>query len=106
MAKIQLPPKKDEQITFDTIGQNGNEKKISAVINKGGSITKQVVTEQNVILKNFNIKILESEIKSINELREKRPRLRGQKRLGISLNDWIIEAIQEKIEYEKGNIKV
>ena len=61
---------------------------------------------QDDVFKNFNIKILESELETINELREKRPKQRGQKRLGISLHDWIVEAVQEKIDSERKKYKV
>lgn len=78
-----------------------SEKRISDIINKGGSTTKATEPSDPDKLKNFNIKILESELQTINELRQKRPKARGQKRLGISLHDWLIEAIKDKIEKEK-----
>jgi hypothetical protein len=75
------------------------EKKISEVINKGGSTTKTADVTDDAV-KNFNIKLLESELAQINELRDQRPRPRGQKRPGISLHGWLLEAINEKIENE------
>jgi hypothetical protein len=106
MAKIQLPPKTEDKATPDRPEPKVSEKKILDVINKGGSTTKRSISEQDEHFKNFNVKILQSELQIINELREKRPKARGQKRLGISLHDWIIEAIQDKIESERKKFKV
>lgn len=96
MAKFTLPPNK---LTGKDPAKKAaavmNEKKVSAIINKGGSTTRKE-PDQPDELKNFNIKILNSELQAINELREKMPRPRG-KRLSISLHDWIVSAIQEKI---------
>jgi predicted metal-dependent hydrolase len=103
-SNITPPPKKKDAVTEVIIPPAIDEKRISEVINKGGSTTKTI--EQHPSdpeadqLKNFNIKILQSELTTINELREKRPKIRGQKRLGISLHDWLIEAVKEKIERE------
>lgn len=97
MGNITLPPVKNP--SPDLVTKRGtDEKKISAVINKGGSPTKAPVSL--TAFKNFNIRILEVELEKINRLRELRPKGRGLKRPGISLHDWIIEAIQEKLERE------
>lgn len=106
MAKIQLPPRKDAQQAPAKKAAKPNEKKIRDVISKGGSTTKAAKPVDDESFKNFNVKILESELETINDLREKRPKPRGAKRLGISLHDWIVEAIQEKIEREKKSLKV
>ena len=42
----------------------------------------------------------DEELAQINELRALRPKPRSGKRLGVSIHDWIVEAIQEKIERE------
>lgn len=103
MAKsnITLPPKRKEE-TVETV----QEKKISEVINKGGGTTKK--EEQNTSadnpIKQMNIKLFESEVDSINILRDRRPRDRGKK-IAISLHDWILEAVQEKIERENKKYK-
>ncbi len=101
MAKIKLPPKKETPAAPVKAETNASEKKIQAVINKGGSVIQADDPPKEDTFKNFNIRILESELQAINQLREKRPKARGQKRSGISLHDWIIEAIQEKTEREK-----
>lgn len=103
MAISPPPKKKDELVKSEPQVQNPIvEKKITDFISRGGSTaTKAIDSEEK--LKGINIKLLTEEISTIKTLREKRPRLSrsGQKRLAISLHDWIVEAIQEKIEKEK-----
>jgi hypothetical protein len=62
--------------------------------------------EDDQALKGMNIKLLPAEIKAIHQLRAQRPGARGRKRLAISLHDWIIEAVQEKIEREQKKYKI
>lgn len=90
-------PKRANTVVKDQA--NIDESKILAVINKGGSPIQNMVGNQEII-KQINIKLLAKEIDSIKELRKRRPQVRGAKRLGISLHDWIIEAVNEKIERE------
>ena len=75
------------------------EKKIIDVINKGGKPSAPSPSDERV-LRNFNVKIFDEELARINELRALRPKPRSGKRLGVSIHDWIVEAIQEKIERE------
>ena len=51
--------------------------------------------------KSFTIHTNVRMIKEINELRKKRPRKPGSPKLGISINDWMIEAASEKIKRDK-----
>ena len=88
MAVTSAPPKRTENKV--------SEDKIKEIINKGGKPT--FVTEPNDVVKGITIKLLGSELDKIKELRSKRPS-RGKK-LGISLHDWIIEAVQEKLNRE------
>ena len=75
------------------------EHKIAEVISKGGSPTKYDETSNVNEIKQINIRLLTSEVNAIRELREKLPKSnRGGKRLSISLHDWIVEAVQEKIK--------
>jgi hypothetical protein len=101
MGNITLAPMKKKQ------GNNVKsgiplkvERKITEVINKGGSPTKY--DEQSADtdeIKQINIKLLSSEVNAIKELRERIPKSkRGGKRLAVSLHDWIVEAVQEKIK--------
>lgn len=96
MSNFTLPPKKSANETSEKKAASVSEKKISDLINKGGGVIKKDTNDSTPVFKNFNIKILESELDAINALREKLPKLRG-KRSAISLHDWIVTAIQEKI---------
>ena len=81
-----------------------DEKKVLNVINQAAQTAKQSKPNDKAY-KNFNIHIFNEEMEEINALRELRPRPRRGTRLGISIHDWIIEAIQEKIEREKRKLK-
>ena len=56
-------------------------------------------------LKNFNIKITAGTLASIDEVRTQRPRKPTSPKLGISTQDWILEAISEKLEREQKKYK-
>lgn len=102
--KIALPPHKDTNVQESKkVVSKADEKKIQEVIKKGASAPK-IVTPDTDKLKNINIHIFESELQTIRNLREQRPKPRGR-RLAISVHDWIIEAIQEKIERERKSYK-
>ena len=92
---ITPPPKKTG--ISENKSEKANEKKIQEVINKGGSTTRSDSPESNNELRSISIKLYDNELQTIQKLREQRPRQRGQKRLGISLHDWVVEAVQEKI---------
>ena len=89
-----LPPPRKKTVT---------EAEIEAVINKGGSTTKQtdkpVVADETV--KYFNLRLTAGVLKDIEELRANRPRKLASPKLGISTHDWMLEAIQEKMERER-----
>jgi hypothetical protein len=80
-----------------------DEKKIEAVIKRGSSPLP--AEEQEVKLKNFNIKLPAATLTIIDELRAKRPRKPTSPKLGISTQDWLLEAIQEKIQREHKKYK-
>ncbi len=101
---ISPPPKKDNQsqpiLEAEPKIDKVIKKKQDAFINKGGKpVNETTAPSEEQVLKNINISLLESELKKINELRDKRRKPRGRK-IAISLHDWIIEAIQEKIQKE------
>lgn len=105
MSKIQLPPKrKSEAQTEERIVSKATEKKIKEIIDKGGS-PKQVSKPTEDKVKNFNIMILESDLETIGELCDKRPKKPGRV-IGFSKKDWFLEAIQEKIDREKKKFNV
>jgi hypothetical protein len=76
-----------------------DEKKIEAVINRGSSSLASAETESKI--KNFNIRLTATTLTAIDELRAKRPRKPTSPKLGISTQDWLLEAIEEKIQREK-----
>lgn len=109
MAKqksFQLPPKKEQgnEAPKDT------DTKLQEFIVKGGKVKDEVTPSsapantpmlaplEPEAFKNFNIKIVESQMAAINALREKRPKPVGQKSPGISLHNWLLEAITEKLD--------
>ena len=77
----------------------GQEKKINEIINRGSSAIEKAKPQEQI--KNFNIKIMAGQLAVIDQLRAKRPRKPTSPKLGVSLQDWIMEAIEEKIEREK-----
>ena len=98
---VSPPPKKkaapaqtDEQQTT-----KGQEKKIDEIISRGSTTIGQAEPQEQI--KNFNIKIMSGQLAAVDELRAKRPRKPTSPKLAVSLQDWIIEAIEEKIEREK-----
>lgn len=77
-----------------------DEKKIEAVINRGSSPLASA-PEPPEQIKNFNIRVTSGTLRLIDELRAKRPRKPTSPKLGISTQDWLLEAIQEKIQREQ-----
>lgn len=78
--------------------KNLSEAEIEAVINKGGStISKSASPEKP---KHINVRLTEKIIDEIEQSRAKRPRKPGSPKLGISIHDWIVEAVLEKLANE------
>lgn len=99
MSKIQLPPKRQpENQTNEKPVLKLTEKKIQEIINKGGSTIKNIDSIEDK-LKNFNILVLESDLEIIGKLCDKRPKKHGRI-IGFSKKDWLLEAVQEKIDRE------
>ena len=81
-----------------------SEEEIEKIINK--PITRELPPvgeedQDDELPKSFTIHTNVRMIKEINELRKKRPRKPGSPKLGISINDWMIEAASEKIKRDK-----
>lgn len=98
MAITKIPnelPKPDKQ------PKAVSEKQIQAFINKGGKPTDrgEEIPESGVT-KSIKLIMTGQEMKAIKVLRGKRPVKRSRK-IPISIHDWVIEAIQEKIEREQ-----
>lgn len=97
---VSPPPKKTTSAKSDGQQKNkGQEKKIEEIINRGSTTVGQAEPQNQI--KNFNIKIMSSQLTEVDQLRAKRPRKPTSPKLGVSLQDWIIEAIEEKIQKEK-----
>ena len=80
-----------------------NEAAVRKIIEAGGKpmpVQDSTVSANDIKPKNINIKFLPSEGDTIDQLRAARPKIRNKK-ITISLHDWFIEAMQEKIEREK-----
>lgn len=108
---VSPPPRKPAASTIESSTRNKldekkiDEKKIDAIINRGSSSVASSSSEV-VQLKNFNIKITASTLESIDEVRAKRPRKPTSPKLGISTQDWLLEAIAEKLERERKRYKI
>jgi hypothetical protein len=98
MSKIQLPPKKENLVSNKAEFPKVSEKKIKEIISKGGSPVKNTVEPPKI--KNFNLLIFESDLETISKLCDKRPKKIGRK-ISFSKNDWLQEAVRDKIEREK-----
>lgn len=100
-SKIQLPPQKD------TMSDRISEEQIKNVISKGGSPVNYVDSSQEAVevVKNFNVKMTEGDLKMVTILCKKRPISLGRK-MSFAKQDWFLEAIREKIEREKKEYNV
>ena len=96
---VSAPPKKktDPAISAEKVAK-GQEQKIDEIINRGSTTVGKAEPQQ---IKNFNIKIMSGQLATVDQLRAQRPRKPTSPKLAISLQDWIIEAIEEKIQKEK-----
>lgn len=125
MAKrVGLPPKAGSASILD-------EKRIQEIINKGGSTTKQAeevapepeqpaaqalapmapvqtparkkaeVEEHPDTIKQTTVALTVGELARIRTLRELRPKPRTQRKPAISLTEWVLEAVLEKLEREE-----
>ena len=76
------------------------EAEIEAVVSRGGQVA-QIENEPDDAIKHINTRLTASVIRQIDALRAKRPRKMGSPKVGISLRDWIVEAVLEKLERDK-----
>lgn len=87
---VTLPPKRKKP----------TEAEIEAVISKGGK-TMQESSRRPDDVKHINIRLTSEIIGQIDALRAKRRRKPGSPKLGVSLHDWIVEAVLDRLEREK-----
>jgi 3-hydroxyacyl-CoA dehydrogenase len=77
-----------------------SEKKLQEFINGGGTPTKKGISETtDNATKSIKLIMTAEEMEAIKQLRDKRQAPRSRK-ISISVHDWVIEAVQEKIERE------
>lgn len=98
---VSAPPKKKAATAPIEPAATIRDKKIDEIINRGSSTVGKAAPAVTDEVKNFNIKLLSSQLSEIDGLRAYRPRKPTSPKLGISLQDWILEAIEEKIKREK-----
>ena len=101
MAVSAPPKKKADPAIFAEQTTKGQEKRIDEIINRGSTTVGKVELPEPEQIKNFNIKIMSGQLTTVDQLRAQRPRKPTSPKLAISLQDWIIEAIEEKIQREK-----
>ncbi|MCF2491613.1 hypothetical protein [Dyadobacter sp. CY347] len=85
-----------------------SEQQIDAIINKGGKTTvesKEQASDPNST-KSIKLIMTVDEMETIKELRDKRPAKSRSRKITISVHDWVIEAVQEKIERERRKYSV
>lgn len=80
-----------------------SEQQIDAIINKGGKTTVESIDKPLDTNSTKSIKLIMTvdEMETIKELRDKRPAKSRSRKITISVHDWVIEAVQEKIERER-----
>ena len=72
------------------------EAQIEAVINKGGAVAKADSDPETI--RHISARLTDGIIRQIDVLRASRPRKMGSPKMGVSLRDWIVEAVLEKLE--------
>lgn len=82
-----------------------SEAEIEAMINKGGEVAKTDTTDPVDLdtIRHVSARLTEGIIRQIDTLRASRPRKMGSPKMGVSLRDWIVEAILEKLERDSGD---
>lgn len=80
-----------------------SEQQIDAIINKGGKTTVESIDKplDTNYTKSIKLIMTVDEMETIKELRDKRPAKSRSRKITISVHDWVIEAVQEKIERER-----
>lgn len=76
------------------------DRAIDEVIGRGGSAVKGT-PPKTAQVKHFTVKVKASTLKDVDALRDQRPKKWASPKMGISLQDWVLEAILEKIEREQ-----
>src|ERR1044071_6738561 len=91
-------PELENTLTETPPAKKVSERKINEVLSRGLNSQKPAEL-QNDKEKNFSLSIMESQLRLIGQLCDKRPKKPGR-RIALSKQDWIMEAVQEKLERE------
>lgn len=79
------------------------DKQIDQIVNKPIETEKapDYIDDDHKVQK-FTFRTNKITMKRIEKKRKERPRKAGSPKIGISINEWIQEAIEEKLKREKG----
>ena len=97
---VTLPPRPKAKPT---------EAEIEAMIGKGGDVPQIVKSPDADVdpetIRHVSARLNEGIIRQIDVLRASRPRKIGSPKMGISLRDWVVEAVLEKLERDRTSAK-
>ena len=95
---VTMPPK-------SALGKPKTEAEIEAIINKGGSpmfdVSRAPSDHDGDKPKAVNLRLTVGVLNRIDTQREKRPRKLASPKKGISQQDWLVEAVLEKLQREE-----
>jgi hypothetical protein len=98
MSKVGLPPKKENPKEKNI--PSADERRIREVISRGSSTTRIQIDAESDTIKTIAVKLTVSTLDIIGQLCDKRTKRPGRK-IAMAKYDWIVEAVNEKIEREK-----
>lgn len=93
---LTLPPQRTKK-------KEPTEAEIEAVISKGGAAAKTDSDPDTI--RHVSARLTDGIIRQIDALRASRPRKIGSPKMGVSLRDWIVEAVMEKLERDSKKMK-
>ena len=79
------------------------EADIEKVILKGGAPPAEEADPETI--RHVSARLTDGIIRQIDALRASRPRKMGSPKMGVSLRDWIVEAVLEKLERDSKKLK-
>jgi len=103
---VSPPPRKSASSSESAARRQPDNKQIEAIINRGSSAVAPSAAATPLPLKNFNVKLPATMLTQIDEVRAQRPRKPTSPKLGISTQDWLLEAVTEKLEREQKKYKL
>jgi len=80
------------------------------MIGKGGDVPQTAKSTDAPVdpetIRHVSARLNEGIIRQIDALRASRPRKIGSPKMGISLRDWVVEAVLEKLERDSNSAKL